>query len=714
MKRRVTLTLILAVLSAIFVASANTIIPAPKSHIKQSGSFTITSQTAISYSTEELAPLAEYMSKYIGLSVNPKPQGKGSISIALDNALAEEAYRLSITNRGVEIVGGGYGGTFNGVQTLFQLLPSSIYDKSLSLPVAVECCKVDDAPRFPYRAFMLDVARTFMTKENILRYIDYIAYHKINTLHWHLTDSQGWRLEIKSHPELTQIGAFRGGDSPIPAALGKWDEKYGGYYTQEDIREIVAYARVRNVEIIPEVDLPGHSTTLTRVIPSTGCTTKDGKPRKLSSAVCASKSENIKLFDEIFAEVAALFPSRYIHIGGDEVKFSQWKSCPDCLRWMEQNGNADPRELQIYFMQHIRDILTKYNKEPIMWYFGKYLLEGAVVQGWQTSQQCVYSAEKGHPTIVMPATPFYLDMRQSKHEDGFSNHRCFDVRTLYSYDLAENGLTPKHVENVKGFECAFWSELFLSHGGDQSTDYIEYMTFPRLCALAELGWGKNGGAVENFYATLINYHYDRMSAMGLNYRRTPPAVKYEDGRLVATVDDKSTIYYSREGSSERKLYTKPIKSKHPEEYLFWSEYKGVKSFATADESHYRTIRPTFTFSSSVAQHKRYPYSGIERYKRDGRTRGDVKSGDWFLFEFAEPVKCRAIEFSTGSSTLSRSIRKGYLEVSKDGKRFERAGELKNGKIRLLHPKAIKAARLVSEHNDNGVVAITAPRIYSVK
>ena len=707
------LTLIVATAVSAFAVSANTIVPAPKSYTKQSGTFTIAPSATISYSAEELAPLANYLSEYVKVAV--KSQDDGTISLSLDNTLAKEAYRLSVTNKGVKIVAGDYAGAFNGVQSLLQLLPSNVYEKNLALPATIECCEVDDAPRFHFRGFMLDVARTFMEKENVLRYIDYIAYHKINKFHWHLTDSQGWRIEIKSHPELTEKGAYRGGDALISPALGKWYEKYGGYYTQDDIREVVAYAAVRNVEVIPEIDLPGHSWTFTKVYPQSLCKNRDGSSLRGGGVVCATREENFQIFDDIFREVAALFPSQYIHIGGDEVKFAQWQKCPSCSAWMKENGDVEPRKLQAHFMRRIQSIIAKYDKKPIMWYFGGEMLEGSIVQGWQRAEQGKLAADNGYKTVIMPANYFYLDMYQGKHEKGFRSRKYFDVKHLYSFDLAEKGFTAENMKYVEGFEAPFWSELFLSNGGDTSLDYIEYMTFPRLCGLAEQGWGKNGGAWENFYSTLVNHHYDRMSSMGINYRLTPPTVKFEGGKLIASVDDNSTIYYKQEGTSERNLYTGPFKCKTPAAYKFWSEYKGVKSFESADASHYVTDKPGVVVTSSVPTYKKTPYSRLEEYKGSARTARAFKKGDWVLFEFEYPVKCRAIEFSTGSKTLKRVIRKGYLEVSKDGRKFERAGDLENGRIRIVNPtKPIKSARLVSDSDDNDVISVAPPKVYTNK
>ena len=228
----------------------------------------------------------------------------------------DESYRLTVTPQGVQVVGADYGGVFNGLQTLLQLLPPEVYTGQATLPLAVDACRIEDAPRFHYRGMMLDVVRTWMDADRVKRHIDLLSHLKINKLHLLLSNDEGWRLEIKSHPELTEIGAWRGGDSPVMPVYGKWDEKYGGFYTQDEMRDLIRYAAVRNVEIIPELDLPGHSRNFARVHPEILCDyTPDLRPTAgydYRSVWCASREENYRLLADILGELAALFPSEYL------------------------------------------------------------------------------------------------------------------------------------------------------------------------------------------------------------------------------------------------------------------------------------------------------------------------------------------------------------------------------------------------------------------
>ena len=695
------------------------IIPQPLSLVQHENSFTITPATVLVCDVAEFAPIITYVQEYVKVQSAEKIDTENNyISISLDKSLAVEEYHLSVSNESVKIVAGGYGGAFNGVQTLFQLLPSEVYTKNMSLPAVVSGCEVKDKPKFAYRGFMLDVARTFVEKDNVLRHIDYIAYHKINKFHWHLTDSQGWRIEIKSHPDLAKVGGFRGGDSPINAALGKWNEKYGGYYTQEEIKEVVAYAAVRNIEVIPEIDLPGHSATLVKIYPEMLCKAADGGVRASGAVVCATNENNYKLLEEILAEVCALFPSDHFHIGGDEVNMSQWKSCPSCSAWLKRRGYTDGHKLEDMFISRVQNILAKYGKSPSVWNeaaFGGGLSKKALVHGWKSAQVCKEVMMKGYHTIFMPQEFFYFDMRQSEHENGAIWGGCFDVRKVYSFDFAKEGFTPEEVALVEGFEAPYWSEVLLSQGGDKSLDFFDYQTFPRLCALAEQGWGKNGGGEwEEFHNRLYTRHYDRMADMGLKFRITPPFVKYENGLLSVEKIDNSEIYYRIDGKKRVYTYKRAIRTDKPAKYIFWAEYRGTKSPEFAHASHYETLKPKVTLTSSIPENPRHGYHRVADYYMSMRTIRSYQKGDWFLFEFDEPVECRSIEFITGSHAVpSRLITKGYLEVSYDGEKFERVAELDYGRAKLINPKPIKTARIVTEEDDvpDAQLRLCSPIIY---
>lgn len=721
--KKILLSLV-AVVAVAYSAFAVAIVPQPLSVTKHANAFVTLPSTTLVCASEELAPLAAYLQEYIPLKyISKVAPNRNYIALSLVEGCDKEAYKLSVSRDRVELVASDYGGMFNAIQTLLQLLPSEVYTKQMNLPAVVRGCEVVDKPKFAYRGFMLDVSRTFMTKENVLRYIDYIAYHKINKFHWHLTDNQGWRIEIKSHPELTKKGGFRGEGTLIRPTYGRWTDVYGGYYTQDDIREVVAYAAMRNIEVIPEIDLPGHSEALLRVYPEMLCDYTNDELHingnyDNRNVVCATKESNYKILEEILAEVCALFPSPFFHIGGDEVRMEQWKRCPSCSAWLKKRGYTDGYKLEDMFISRIQAILAKYGKTPAVWNeaaFGGGLAKTARVHGWKSPKVCKQVMKEGYPTIFMPQQFFYLDMAQSRSEAGASWGGYFDVRKVYSFDFAKEGFTPEEVACVEGFEAPYWSEVFLSQGGDTSIDFIEYMTFPRLCALAELGWGKNGGGEwEEFHNRLYSRHYDRMADMGLNFRITPPAVKYEDGELSIEKIDNGTIYYRVDDLDKVHRYSGAIATDKPGKYTFWCEYRDVKSPDVAHSSRYKTMQPNVKVSSSMPENPKYSYAGVSTYKSRVMTACACKKGDWILFEFDEPVECRQAEFYTGRYNMpSGLIQVGHLEVSEDGVNFERVADLKYGIAKIVNPRPIKAARIVADRDliGSSAIWIGAPKLY---
>lgn len=470
--------------------------PLPARQTTLPGTYRISAGTQLSYETP-LAPLAGYLREYINV-------GKASDSMSADNAivlttdptLGREAYTLAVKPQRIEITGGDYGGVFNGIQALLRLLPPEVYAKACPLPVEVACTRIDDAPRFAYRGMMLDVARTWIGVDGVKRYIDLLSYHGINKLHLHLSDDEGWRIEIRSHPELTEIGGFRGGDSPVRPVYGKWDEKYGGFYTQDEMRGLIRYAAVRNIEIIPEIDLPGHSRNIASVHPEIRC---NYPPDTLStngydyrSAWCVAREENYALLADILGELCTLFPSEYIHVGGDEVDMTQWKRCPDCQALMRQRGMADPHQLEDLFMQRMAAILGANGKRPAVWNEAVAtgdLAHDSRVYGWQSVKACLDATAKGYETVVMPGEYFYFDMRQTPHEDGHDWAAIFDAKKVFGFDFTDKGFGPEQMRNVVGLQAAFFSEAYVSHEPEKP-DYLDYMCFPRICALARIAQGR--------------------------------------------------------------------------------------------------------------------------------------------------------------------------------------------------------------------------------
>ncbi len=693
------------------------IIPTPQSVTMAEGCYTISPKTTIFSSDIELQPLVDYCVAEIGLTKSSK---HGDIELIVDDYLEAEEYRLIVSEEGVVIHGGDYGGLFNGVMTLLQLLPANVYNGGLTGSAEVACCEISDSPRYEHRGFMLDVCRTWMDKEAVMDFIDLLAYHKINSLRLHLTDDEAWRLEIKSHPELAEVGGFRGGDSPIWPRYGKWNEKWGGYYTQEDMREIIAYAAVRNIEVIPEIDLPGHSLCMATMHPEILCdytrTNSASYGYDTRSAFCASREENYELLADILGEVCELFPAEHIHIGGDEVDMSQWKRCPRCQALMRDNNMTNTAELQQYFMSRLTDILAQHGKKPAVWneaIDGGKLSTDTRVYGWEGIKEC-RTAAANYSTIVMPGQFFYFDMKQSAREPGHDWAAIFDWTKVYNFTLASQGFTEGEQANVIGFEGSFFSEAYASRN-PETPDYLHYQTFPRIVVLAEVAWVDSDERDEvAFYAKMVE-HYNRLDAMGVAYRLMPPKVVYEDGALSASTDDGSRVFYRREPMDVEMLYTTPIITDKPAEYCFVSRRGEACSPEAGVAAHFKTITPAFDITSSMNDSERFSFDKAEGYGRIARTTraGDV--GDWVMFTFEQPVSCRRMKVATGNFQLPRyTFENGYVEVSYDGKTFERVGELDCGMFYIEYPvHPIKAVRITCSSRGNGAewVSIQPPTIW---
>ncbi len=696
------------------------VIPTPQHYEQHEGSITIMQSSVVCYADYSLAPLAKYLADKLG--IDHKRGDDGTIVLAMDDTLAAEGYHLTVDTKRIIIVGGEYGGAFNGVVTLLQLLPENIYCESAE-SCTVECCKIEDAPRYAHRGFMLDVSRTWIDKEAVKAYIDILAYHKINSLRLHLTDDEAWRIEIKSHPELAEIGGFRGGDSPVWPRYGRWNEKWGGYYTQEDMREIIAYAAVRNIDVIPEIDLPGHSLCMASLHPEILCSYEPRLAVSLGhdtrSAFCPSKEANYELLQDIIDEICELFTTQYIHIGGDEVEMSQWRSCPDCRAFMQANGLSDTKQLQAYFTRRVAAMVEAHGKRAAVWneaIDGGRLTEGTRVYGWEGVRECRRSAREGYETVVMPGQYFYFDMKQSSREPGHDWAAIFDARKVYEFTLSANGFTPEEQGSVVGFESSFFSEIYLSQNPEKA-DYLHYQTFPRMVAFAETSWvASDTRDWSSFYDDMVE-HYARLDAMGVAYRLAPPMIKYEGGMLTATTDDGSAIYYTREPMDVEMLYREPIATDKPAEYSFVSRRGNAHSTASGVSAHFRTITPAFTISSSMSSSEKFSFEKAEEYGRLARTSRAADVGDWVQFTFDAPVHCRMMKVATGNFQLPRYLfENGYVEVKFEGGDFERVGELENGAFFIKYPsRAICAVRIVCSSRGNGEkwVSIQPPTIYPI-
>lgn len=508
------------------------IIPMPQNMQLGNGKFTIDNNTRIIISDDSLSSVADFYSQKIQASTgfDIKVTGKhsnNSISLSidsnigkdLDNGLAAESYTLSVKENGVDIKASTLKGIFYGMATFMQLLPaeiessSKIYNAEWTAPVI----EIKDSPRFKYRGLMLDVARHFISVEGLKKHIDMLALVKINNLHLHLTDFQGWRIEIKKYPKLTEIGGTR---------IDEYGNVYSGYYTQEEIKELVKYAQDRFINIIPEIDVPGHSLAAIASYPELSCT---GEKYDVMSrwgpfpvVFCPGKEDMFELLDGVFAEMSTLFPSEYFHIGGDECPKKVWETCPNCQRRIKEEGLFDDKEhtaedkLQSYAISRCEQILKKYGKKMIGW---DEILQGglapeATVMSWRGEKGGIASALMDHNVIMTPTSGgMYLDHYQGNSQaEPFAWGAYAPIVKSYNYNPVPDTLVRMGKEKyILGVQANAWTECMYTE------DIVEYRVYPRIFAVAETGWTEEGKKNFDDFSRRLNNMAVRMDCHDINY-----------------------------------------------------------------------------------------------------------------------------------------------------------------------------------------------------
>ncbi|WP_296635693.1 family 20 glycosylhydrolase [Polaribacter sp.] len=528
----------------------------------------------------ELQTQAAYISKKLSKSLAKEVaiSEKGNLSLQINSKFKTEQYQVQVSKNGITIEGGGPSGVFYGIQTFLQLLPTEVYaNEKISSNYVLPSLNIEDAPRFNYRGMMLDVSRHFIQFDDLLEYVEVLAQQKINVLHLHLTDDQGWRLEIKSHPELTEIGAVRGTGKVLKDYRNRkapeWQQAdsdpYGPFfYTQEQIKELIAYAATRGMTIIPEIDVPGHSLAINKSL-NTGCKVAglEGVHGYKGNVMCAGNEEVFQILDDIFGEVAALFPSEYIHIGGDEVNRKQWLNCNLCNQLMKDKKFKDDAQLQHYFVKRTNEIVTKYGKKPIGWneiLKGGKLPKGTTIMSWIGPKPGIRAAKKGIDVIMAPGKYCYFDMKEAKHklEPGHWWAGIVNLERVYSFDPYES-IPEENKKHIKGISGALWTEYVTPE-----REQLHYKTFPRLLALAEVGWSQpENRDFSEFMGRLGSHHLKRLDAQGIGYRI--PRAKYaleKDSISFTKPYAEAEIYYTLNGeiptiNSEKYSQKIPLKFK---------------------------------------------------------------------------------------------------------------------------------------------------------
>jgi hexosaminidase len=688
------------------------VIPLPAEVQFHKGGFYFNPNSKLTYFGESLKFSAEYAAALWEpiLGYNPEIiQAEGfkrnnSIILSIlqtpDTVIGDEGYILEIKPEKVVLTANTPAGILYGIQTITQLMDS---EKAGIMPA----CKIIDYPRFAYRGMHLDVSRHFMPIGFIYKIMDYMAMHKLNVFHWHLIDDQGWRLEFKKYPKLTEVGAWR-----VDMSHLRWNERplvndpenatYGGFYTQDEVRALVAYASERNITIMPEIEMPAHVMSALAAYPEFSCTGENlgvppGGVWPITHIYCAGNDETFTFLENVLLEVMEIFPSEYIHIGGDEADKTKWRSCPKCQTRIINESLADEEALQSYFIQRIERFLNSHGRKLIGW---DEILEGglapnATVMSWRGEQGGIEAAKMGHKVVMTPGSHCYFDHYQGDpavEPLAFGGHTT--LKKVYSYEPIPEKLSAEEGKLVLGAQANVWTEYM------PTPAHVEYMVFPRLAALAEVVWSPKESRTWADFSRRMEKQYQRYERLGINYSRSAfqvnvkPQVNPANRSLVLSLFSEvydPEIRYTLDGSIPG--FKSPIYS-HPVEINQSSMLKAAVFIngKSTDQLLERSFNLHQAFAARVEL--QYPnsqqYTGTGDYNLVDGVRGSkyFNDGYWIGFwgddmiatiRFPEPTAISSIEVDALQNYASWIFfpEKAIFEVSEDGQTFRKLDEITN-------------------------------------
>jgi hexosaminidase len=704
-------------------ATPISIVPKPVSLQAGSGTFQVNDRTPLVYlaGQDEAKHIARFFAGYFQMAGGPvltahqeeKGEKKGKsilFEIKTGGKIPAEGYELKVTPEGIVLVGGSGAGLFHGMQTLVQLLPPEICADATLQPGqtwAIPSVVIKDQPRYPYRGMHLDVSRHFFPKEFVKKYIDLIAMYKMNTFQWHLTDDNGWRIEIKKYPKLMETSAWRVDREDLP-----WGERppmkpgeradYGGYYTQEQIKEIVEYAKERYVTIIPEIEMPAHSVEVLAAYPALSCTggpftVPPGSYWPNSDILCAGNDSVFTFLEDVLTEVIALFPSQYIHIGGDEADKSRWKECPKCQSRIKTEGLKDEKELQSYFIKRIEKFLISKNRKMIGW---DEILEGglapeATVMSWRGIDGGIAAARQGHDVIMTPTSHCYFDYYQGDPEfepKGIGGY--VSLKKVYSFEPTPAELNAKEAKHILGAQGNVWTEFIAT------PEHAEYMAVPRMIALAEVTWSKKEQRNWPDFQKRMKSQFKRLDYMKVNYSRGSFKVSVntvfdkKENQLKVLLESEQgdlPISYSLDGNDptlKSPIYQAPIpvtKNAFLKAGIFVDGKLKQKFSESAILIHKATGKPVKYFKPYSY---RYPAGGDDALTNGLRGTVNHRDGSWqgFLGNDMEVVidlgkvdtiMSAAATFLQNSNSWIFMPDTVIFSLSSDGKRFHSINEVAN-------------------------------------
>ena len=570
------------------------IIPKPQKLVVNYGNYKIGSELIIStkWKSDELQNAVNYFCDFINITsevevlLTPKENVDGNKSIITikqtdKENFGSEEYNLTITPKGITIEAKEASGLFYAFQTILQLLPPEVYSKTKveNLSLTLPCVEINDKPQFKWRGFMFDVARWFIPKKDIYKMLDYVAMHKMNIFHLHLGDDQGWRIEIDKYPKLTEVGAWRENRTWRPYRLEMKGENYkipnyGGFYTKEDIKDILKYAKERFITVIPEIEMPGHCIASLAAYPELSCTGEDYKVaagrigRIDRKSYCAGNEATFTFLENVLSEVMELFPSEYIHIGGDEVNYISWKNCDKCQARIKEEGLKDEKELQSYFIKRMTKFINSKGKKIIGWEEIEHggLPPKATVMAWLGTKAAVNAAKKGHDAILAPHTNFYLDQAQGPLQFEPPAYKIVvKLKDVYSFNtLLDSSLSSEEAKHILGIHSCLWNAY------SRTIKEAEYLIFPRFSAIAEVAWTNQpirnwDNFILRMERQLARYDYANTNYSRSLYNVTPEFnVDKEQRNISVSLENEAyntSIYYTLDGSeptNNSQLYSKPF------------------------------------------------------------------------------------------------------------------------------------------------------------
>ncbi len=608
------------------------IIPKPVNVQISAGVFVINEQTTIAVSSKDIAlfSAAVYLQNIIkdlsGLAIPINKNAKQNISLRIinDSKIGPEGYYLTVLNNAIQIKANTKVGIVNGIQSLLQTLPSIRTNAKLTVP----CMAITDYPRFKWRGMHLDVSRHFFGPNVIKQYINLLAAYKFNTFHWHLVDDQGWRIEIKKYPALTNIGAWRVDYTHLvwgkrPQAENGEAANYGGYYTQAQIKDIVAYAAERNVTIVPEIEMPGHVASAIASYSFLSCTQQPQLPltggnyTNMSSNYCAGNDSVFHFLEDVLTEVIQLFPSKYIHIGGDEVDKTSWKKCTKCQARIQKEKLNNEEELQSYFIKRIERFINGKNRKMIGW---DEILEGglapdATVMSWRGESGGIAAAKMKHDVVMTPGNPVYFDHYQGDPLSepiaigGFNT-----LKKVYDYEPLPKALNEQEAGYVLGAQANLWTEFVTT------PKQVEYMVLPRMLALSEVLWSPKSSKDWTGFNERLQWHFKSFDQQGRHYSKgnfkvdIKPLLK--DGKLYAALSTemyKGQIHYTVNGmqpSLQSQLYAQPIEVNQSMVLKASTAVNGeIKSLFPAEQQ--------FVLHKAIGKNVQYTHPISSSYMADG-------------------------------------------------------------------------------------------------